>query len=493
MELKELLAEDQRHKPVGADLEWQNQSLAYDDQNRHKVQEFLAALKIGIEDNGFPLEFNLLRRVVNRLAVVYDSPATRWLLKGDGSRVSEKSGEHREMIEALERAQYDQAWKNIDRRRSLHRTVAVRFAASDARRSVTLRTFEPFNVHRAPSLGDADLIQADRAFALRMGSREDPVYEIWERNGPPGAPGTTWTVRRENKSGQHVEQPPYPDGVSPYGSLPPVMLVFDQYPDGLAWLPPRHSRTAFPMALAAQVNDLWSLIMNQAHDETYVKARDPDRVPEEHGHTVRPVLDQDDSIESVVRDPKIDACREVILELVRLMVATEDLPTEEFMRGRQVVTGAALEALERPLMERREDQIPLARADERMAWRHFVTVHNVHAERWEVPLLPRRDLAVDIARPNLPQDKRQLEDSILRRTASGMGSTILGIQEIYGVSRSRAIEMYEQFKEDNKAYPAPTPQAEGAPDIEGPQPTGQTGEPNMGSSVIQNLRAVQTT
>ncbi|MEQ8278334.1 MAG: hypothetical protein RMA76_38180 [Deltaproteobacteria bacterium] len=493
MKLAELLDRDKQWKPPNADEEWGRQSLAYDDQGREKTIEFLQALGVGIKDNEFPIEFNLVRRVVDRLAVVYDKPPTRWVRKpGGGDRYKEASEQHKAMIRALDRSNYDLALHEIDRRRSLHRQVAVRYAASNATKSVVLRYFEPFNVIRAPDPSDPDHIESDLAFGLRMGPRSDPTYEIWER-----ADSGLYTVRRVNK--EDAEQAsPFEGGKSPYGSTLPVQMIYDQYPAGRAWLPPRSSRTAFIMAFNAIVNDLWSLIVNQAHDETFYRTDNTAGVPDETGHRVRPVLPKDVEVDSVQRTPKIDECREVLTELVKIFVSTEDIPVEEFMRGRQVVTGAALKVQEGPLMARREEQLPLARNDERLGWEKYVAVHNEFAKSWGEKTLPTDlELEVEIADPNLPMDDAELLDSFAKRIALGVASRIDLIQAERGCNRQQAIDRFVRVQDDNEKYRVAGnddgEKVDEPPPVDGKRPADpEDPNPDPSTSVVQNIRAAQS-
>jgi hypothetical protein len=114
--LKEI---DSRTKPTNADSEWIGLHSFYDDVARTATIHRLKALGAGLSGNNHPLEVNLLRRIIDRLAVVYDRPPTRWLIDQLGSRMPEESPAHQAMVQVLARAQYDLAWRRVDKLRAL--------------------------------------------------------------------------------------------------------------------------------------------------------------------------------------------------------------------------------------------------------------------------------------------------------------------------------------------------------------------------------------
>lgn len=484
--LEDLKAADKATRPSGANEDWNAQALAYDDQAKQWTLDVLKAMNVGLKNQEHPIQVNLLRRVVDRLACVYDTPATRWLVKPSGDRYSERSTEHRAMIRILRRARYDLALRHIDRRRALLRQVVVRYYASDPRKSVVLRTFDPTQVIRMPDPAAPDELGSDIAFALKLRSNDDPIWEMWQRNGDE------WSMAYVNDKGEALETQPFSATglVSPYPTLP-AQLIFDEYAGGRAWLPPRASRTAWVAAINAVMADLQSLIVSQAHTEVAYTTDNPDGIPSEYGHNVRAALPRDTEIQTIDHNPKIGECKEILEEMVKLWVGSEDLPTEEFQKGRQVVTGASLRVQEAPLLARREAQVALAPEDERIGFECLRAVHNLHAVAWGAPLLPGdAEMEVEIGDPNLPVDARELYDVGLKGIAAGTWSRIDLIKAERNVSRYEAIRVYERVKRDNEEYPGPVTVATET-ETEPAIPGDVEGAPNAGASVLQNLQAIQ--
>jgi len=321
-----------------------------------------------------------------------------------------------------------------------------------------MRIFEPYNVLREPDPSAGDMIENDRQFALCLAKTgQVETWEHWKRDGQ------TWRVQIVQTQGEREElSSDQPFGstalVSPYPVLP-VQVVYDELPQGRAWLPPRASRIANQRAVNAIANDLWSLITHQAHSREVLKVDDPASAPTVTGHGGMYKLEPNDSYEMVTPNPKIKECQEVLDYLAMLWLLGEDMPLSDFDKSTQVLTGAALLVQERALNARREGQVPLALEDERLAWRKLRAVHNLHTRAnasgtWDLPALAEdTELEVEIAEVTQPIDAAQLQNAMFRDIAGGAASIIDYIQARDSVSRKIAIETYERVKEDMTAYP----------------------------------------
>ena len=118
----------------------------------------------------YPPDLSLMRWIVQRLAIAYLRPPTRWLLSGS-KRLSDGSSAHAVMIETLARSQYDGAWQSIDEMRALLRSAVVRIYPIDEVGRCELRIFGPHQVMRQPSDAMPSLLDLDEAFALRLSAK----------------------------------------------------------------------------------------------------------------------------------------------------------------------------------------------------------------------------------------------------------------------------------------------------------------------------------
>lgn len=443
--------------------EWETAFRIYEDCSRDDTAASLQNLGSGLAKNPTPIEVGLLRRIIDRLAVVYGDPPTRWFERS-GVAVKEDTPEIKYILDVLTRARYNLVLRRADRLRALLRQVVIRVYPSDALGSCVLRVFEPFNVSREYSESTPDTLDGDRRVALRLSGaskdQSDQRWEVWTRTGE------VWTMQHTNGYGDPLEKHLQPmrsfDAFkSPYTHLP-AQIIYDDEPAGRAWLPPRFSRTAWNNSLNAMANDLWALVHNEAHSQTVVATDDTKLVPKEHGPGTVWVLPKEAVASILNKATKLSEAQNVLDNFVRLWTLSEDLPATEFDRSKQQVTGASLKVQLQPLIARRNDMVPLAREDERMLFERFRAVHNVHVAsgigKWKDQKTIAEDLkcCVEIADINIPTDAKELQDAGSRSIMMGTGSVIDQIQAERRVSREDAIKIYARVKQDLIDYPPHT-------------------------------------
>lgn len=425
----------------------------YDDSAGPEILRRLEALGVGLKAMENPLAIGMLRRIIDRLAVVYDNPPTRWLRKGK-RRLSENSPAHENMVDVLERASYDLTWRRIDKMRALYRQIFGRIYASDPRGSVRLSIFEPFNVLRRFDPSAADQIEMDTEFALCLsvaGTKEQ--WEHWTKIGD-----TEWSMTIVDEKGVTIRRPfDSTSDVCPYGAELPVFSVYDELPCGRAWLAPRASRESWSFVINAIAADLHSLTVHQAHARQIFNLDDPETAPKSTGHGGAFLLNKDETYRSDTPNAKILECEQVMSTFIRLFCSSEDLPAGEHDKDQVPITGAALKVREGALNARREAQVPLAAEDERTAYRKLRAVHNLHAgsnPAWDLPALDEApELEVEVADVRTPTDPKELQLVAFADVAAGVASAIDYIQARDGCSRSGAIETYQRVQEDRALYP----------------------------------------
>ena len=448
---------DIKHKPDDFDVEMMLAEVYYEDSSRKPTQDSLQRLGMGVKDNPRPIQIALMRRIIDRLATVYDRPATRWLVGGQGKRLSEESKDHKIMLAVQKRARYNLTWRKIDRLLALYRNLVVRVYASDAIGSVRISLFPPHRVMRKYAPHAADLMEEDSTFALQIDSAPGQErWEFWEKVEDG------WFVTYRDSGKREMLGSPFEEtgGICPYDELP-VYQLYDDFSGGAAWLPPRMSRTAWVESLNLEANDLLALVRNEAHTETILRTRNTDNVPTKTGANVLHVMDREDSMEKLSNNPKIDACINVVDQFLMMASLSEDLPTTEFDRSKAIVTGAALRVASQALLARREGRLMLAQDDEVQLWRKVRAVHNLHtqsaqgtelADKWDLGLLGPYDISVDFAPVNIPVDSAELHEGLARSIALGTKSLVDAVQEESNITREEAIKKIERVKVDNEKY-----------------------------------------
>lgn len=432
----------------------------YDDNSRNLTISHLEQMQLGLKGNRFPIEVNLLRRIIERVSVIYQNPPTR-RLKQSGVLLSEDSIEHKNMLDLLDKAQYNLAMRRGDRLSALLGQHVKRFYPSPAENGVVLRIFTPNDVIRAPNPVAPDQIEMDSHFALRLAGG---MWEYWEKTSDG------WRMLMLTDKGEALpdENQPMaifsgdknsnPDFLLKSGSELPVQLCFDEWPGGRPWVTPKRSRISWVKTINAQMNDLWALIMHQAHQSKVYKKRDPNhRFPEQSGPQKVLEIDAEDDYQEFTPSPMVREVMETIEEEIRMWLLSEDLPVSEFDKSKQVVTGATLKVQERPLINRQEAQIPMAEANERKAWRKFRSLHNAHADEWGAAILSENtEMQATIAPLHIPVDQREQGEVLMAQMAAGWISEIDAIQRVHNLPRDKAIEHYHRVVEDNGMFPLPS-------------------------------------
>lgn len=453
--LAELIEASNSIKPGGAasNAEWARLAAYYDDQSRGHTVADLRAMGVGVESNPVPLEMGrLLRQVVDRAATVYKRAPARWLMEPGGKRIAEDDPRHQAMLDAVSRAQYDVAWRLADRKRTLLGQVALRVYPSDHRSAAVLRLFAPQAVHRGVDPACADLMDHDRRFALEL---DGGIYEVWHRHPDDQAWCMSWT----DKSGALLSedlQPlrTEPDHRSPYAVLP-VQMVYADHPGGAPWLPPSQSRQGWVRALNAVAADVHELVIQQAHATRVHKKSNPATpLASATGPSVTLGIDAADDLFDLTPSPAINDCLTVIDRFARFFAISESLPGNEFDPQRQILTGAALRVQLQPLIDRREDQVPLVVPDEQWMWRRLRAVHNVHSSAWGLERLDE-DTELDLEVPDIeaPATETERGNASARRLAIGTASLVDLTMEETGATRPEAIKRIERIREDHRLYP----------------------------------------
>lgn len=449
--LAELLEHDRSCKPPGADDEWLRLNDYYNDTSRELTEEFNDTVGAGLEDAPRPLEISLLRRINDRIAIVYAVPPTRRLLRDD-EPLEDEAPEMKALARAYKRAMMDVSFRRADRLRALFRQCVIRFYPSDAQRSVVMRVFEPYNVARRQDPSSADQIETDLEFALCLSKTgAGAVYEHWTRD-----PDTNvWSMLVVNEKGEPVGEQPFAvtGGLNPYGLLP-LLQIYDEIPQGRGWLAPRCSRASWASAANALINDLWALVHDQAHDNIAFSMDDPDSAPTETGPGSAWALEKGDTVQRLSGNPKIAEAERVLLTLLATWSISEDLPANEFDRSKSIVTGVALMVQERGLNVRRRELVPLAENDERLAYERFAAIHNLHCRGWGLqPLATELELLMQAGEIRPPRDPAELIENTLKEIALGTASPIDLIMRLQGCDRPTAIRMWKQAQADLVAYP----------------------------------------
>lgn len=477
---------DLKTKPPNSEQAWIQLANYYDDASRLITIEANKSLGAGLRGNDRPLTLNLIRRIVRRLAVCYKAAPTRWLSQG-ATRLGDNDPDMVALHQTLKRMSYDIDWARADQLSTLHRQIAVRWYPSASRRAVVMRCFEPFNLIRDPDPTAGDDIASDRRFALLLSKQgNDEIWEYWERLDGG------WYAALIDQGGALLVDQPFAETalMSPY-NVPPVQMIYDETPQGRTWLPPRESWLSWARAINAMAEDVWALVLSQAHSERVLKTDDPASAPTTTGPNTLLRLEREDAYELVSGSPKISESLEVLANFMRFWALSEDLPSSDFDANKTILTGVALMVQERPLDARRAERTPLAASNESLAYRLWQPVHNDNAGVWGVPVLSDRlELGAALGATKEPTNARELHEAYFGELAIGSLSLIDFIMAARSINRADAIKEYARVQADRESYPAA--ENPGAMASEGPRLPGVNATPEPIDSAPSVVHAISS-
>ncbi len=422
----------------------------YEDAATTMTLNYLRGLGLGNPDNTqHPFEVSILRRIIDAVSVVYNTPATRTLVLND-EELTDDDPLAVATQEAFEASGYDLIWQRIDSLRNLYKTCVVEWAEDNANNSVGAILYGPHQVYRTPNPLAPHNIEMDSEILLELRSAvnaEDCVYRLWKyANG-----WRTWLV---DGHGELLPDQPYGiDGAVPFDILP-LQVVYAEAPMFRAWLPMPASRVSWCLGINASINDLAFLVQQEAHSIKVLKT-DSMKVPNEIGPGTVIKTEADGGLDVLSQSPKITESVGVLDQQLRLFAISEYLPGNLFASDyAQVHTGQALRVAMHPLSMQRWRQVQMMQQQENKAWTIYSSIHNANARTWGVAPVPEMaKLRVSCSTAWQPSDIREAQDVGFKNLAAGMKSRPMLAQELFGLSRSQAIEHIERVKRDNEIWP----------------------------------------
>lgn len=432
----------------------------YEDSATSLTYNYLRSLGLGNPENTqHPFEVSILRRIVDSVSVVYNSPATRCLFLG-GQELSDDDPLNLATQRAFQASGYDLIWQRIDSTRNLFKTCVVEWAEDHANECVGAILYGPHQVFRTPNTLAPHSIELDSEILLSLYSHVDDrkcLYRLWKFvNGA----WHTWIV---DGTGELAGEQPYGmEGQTPFDILP-LQVVYSEAPMFRAWLPMAASRVAWCMGINASINDLAYLVQQEAHSIKVLRT-DSSKVPTEIGPGTVVKTEAEGSLDVLSQAPKITESVGVLDQQLRLFAISEYLPGNMFDANyAQVHTGQALKVATHPLAQQRWRQLQLMHSQEKKAWQIYTAIHNTNASLWRVPLLPdQAELRVSGSTSWQPIDVRESQEVGFKNLAAGMSSRVMLAQELFGLSRPQAIEHLERIERDNEEWPAKDWQNTGA-------------------------------
>lgn len=454
---KECLRSDAEHR-TSKDLDDTVALLEYyGNRAEDRTKRVLAALGIVLRgatgmqpENHRPLQISLLRYAIDRQAVVYARPPTRWLVdEATGTRQGSKSEQTKLMRLVYQRSRVDMVLRRVDRLANLLQVVLLRVYAVGDRLSV--RVFTGDNVRRAPDAAVQTDLARDLCFALKTSGN---TWEFWERlhplaDGLPQAPQhQAWSMTLLKWDGSSKGSPQVLQPAVVMGFLP-ALLVYENEGDE-AWPPLRTNRLAATEAINAMANDLWTGTHADTHSTRVWKGVEAHEIPDSRGAGIEVAVPNPNvEVEDLAPRPQIDSSAASMNQEIALYLVSEDLPPDDLDKNKQVVTGAAQRTRLFGLIERRAAQAQMVPGNESGLYRIMRLQWNRLAARLGQPFLAvDTDIAVQLAAIDLPTEANLQVLANEKELALEVKSHIEVVMELRGVGRDEAVQILAQVALD---------------------------------------------
>jgi len=423
-------------------------------QSRQPVREFLQRLQLGNKANARPPAPSLVCRLVDQLSTLYRTPPARQLVRA-GEPLADDAPDVLAMSSALRASRWDSVARRAEKIRTLLRQVVVVFAEHHSMRRVMPRLYAPHQIWRAPEASAADVLDRDEAIVLVRHVGRDArggEYEVWRRE--ESGDRDVWRVTVENGAGERDGRgQPYEETNGIVETLPMVLWTDDELA-GEPWIPPPQSRLDTIQTVNALLCDVEYLAELEAHTIKAFFGFAPSEVPTEVGPG-KAIATQSTTarIEALEHKPQITAALDVVRTTLSMLALAEGLSPNAFDREQTALTGPALQSANALIDARRIEQLTAAAEFERVAWERFAGLHNMHAERWGVPMLAGdAEMRATFASPRVPVDAKSEQDVAFRDMQAGLTSPIDYIQLRNGVARADAIAFLERVRADRALF-----------------------------------------
>lgn len=403
-----------------------------------------------------PFQTKLLKRFVKTAAVVWATPPTRRVgvagvsLGDDDPKV--------ELVSRIyQRSRINSYLKSVDRWRTLlgQAIIYVNPPQENRPEKLPIRVFWPHAVMRNPTDTAQDDITQDEALAFLV--YRDPrteaksIWHYWRQVEPD-----QWEAFRVYFSGELVDD--NADAIFPGGRAPfegcPFLQVYDELPEGRAWLPIDETRSAFQLATNIVMNDVLYLLKQEAHSVIGVTGITNQRdMPKRWGPgEMWGFEDPETRLHLLALNPKLAESIAISRHVLEIFAGGEGLPGDYFLATRKYETGAAGRLRQQDLDARRQDQLQDGLEVELELFDIIRNLWNTYRANDGDRIDPLLSMGVELGRQWYPTDLATLQQTYAFDISIGAASMIDYLMERDRLTREQAIDKYERIQADREVY-----------------------------------------
>jgi len=394
----------------------------YNDFQVDYIKEALAA-HFSNPDKLTPCFVNIVRKVINRLAMVYVQDARR---KVDGT------DRDQEIFQEIERGAWLGAkWKLANRYSKLLGLVALRPVWRNGALDIDLVTPDILDV----TVGDSP--EDMRSFMVthypETGLQEELTYSVW----------TPEAFKRLDYRGHEVEV-----DTNPYGTIP-YQTVWNRVPTDSFWTPGAADLVTIQEAFNEKLTDLLYVLRMQGFGVGYVKGMKGEISSVDPGTFFN--LPIDGELGFAATNAPLNESLEVLDFLLKQAAVSNGLPASSLTTDPSDESGVAKVAGNIELEEMRRDDVELFRAYERRLFRLIKTVWNYHNPGRKFS--EKAELMIDFydQKPTVAPDKQAATwDQLL--TMGVISPVDIMLERNPDLSRDEAKVRLVEIQEENREF-----------------------------------------
>lgn len=394
----------------------------YHDFQTDYIKEALA-LHFTDPDKLTPCFVNIVRKVINRLAMVYVQDARR---KVDGT------DRDNEIFQEIERGAWLGAkWKLANRYSKLLGLVALRPVWRNGALDVDLVTPDILDV----TVGDSP--EDQKSFMVthypESGREDELTYSVWT----PGA------FKRLDYRGNTILNEP-----NPYGTIP-YQTVWNRVPTDSYWTPGAADLVSLQEAFNEKLTDLLYVLRMQGFGVGYVKGMKTELTNVDPGRFFN--LPTDGELGYAKTNAPVTESLEVLDFLLKQAAVSNGLPASSLTTDPSEESGVAKVAGNIELEELRRDDIELFRAYERRLFRLIKTVWNHHNPGRKIS--EKAELMIDFydQKPTISADKQAATwDQLL--TMGVISPVDIMLERNPDLSRDEAKVRLVEIQDENREF-----------------------------------------
>lgn len=224
--------------------------------------------------------------------------------------------------------------------------------------------------------------------------------------------------------------------------------------EGGLWLPERQEWWAKQRQINLAICDIWNVMHSQAFSVPVLENWAGEKGKISYGPGIPVVIEAGGKFHYETPTPNVKELEGIIDNALRRAAVADGLPPDTWTNDGATRNLGALKLLRQPLAERRTEKIGLYAGPMARAWERIVAVGDAHADErgsdGKTRVRYRHDVELEVVYATLPEPGDKFQDAFSAKVLyeSGRESPVTDIQRDQGLTRERAMEVFERNLDD---------------------------------------------